>query len=489
MDPASTHSIPPLLGSITTEQITLTYAGTNVNRGPFHTVAPIRSANTGQFSIYCSQFSNVSRVVIAVSFEEDDLPILDRQVYYHYLEGEDSISITDCQVAFTMNNNPSTKPDTHQVYTKALVWRINFAPNEFGPLCSLLKKINMAGGHWRQLSPISSLPADEQSVIYYNLRAALIEQPMPPQLGKLGTKYHHHTTTENARNRMGHPRKVPNRMTSHQQQASHPTEGQRDGEPSQGHTQPGTQVARRKRQRMNSEEPQDRRSNPIATHVGQATGKPEMHPQHQLPGGTSSRMSEREAEIRTLPALPTVKARRATIAQLEAVIKKRLEDTKAPADQPLARRKQAAPRRPQLWRERNNVDGSDTSMSEPDEDEDEDRSRTAVEEGNTSGGTPLNSMDDHSGNSQQQQPHVAQGIANPPCSHMADQFDNSRELREFPHHGRISHSPPPPIGSMDLPIRTEEPQSEDKVWMVAVVHPDEGKVAAVQLVMSQETAR
>jgi hypothetical protein len=72
---------------------------------------------------------------------------------------------------------------------------------------------------------------------------------------------------------------------------------------------------------------------------------------------------------------------------------------------------------------------------------------------------------------------------------MADQFDNSRELREFPHHGRISHSPPPPIGSMDLPIRTEEPQSEDKVWMVAVVHPDEGKVAAVQLVMSQETAR
>jgi hypothetical protein len=155
MDPASTYSIPPLLATSPTKQITLTYAGANVNRGPFHTDAPIRSAETGQLSIYGDNFS---RVVIEISFEEDDLPILGRQVYYHYLKREDSISITDHQIEFTMNNTPSTKPDIDQVYTKALVWRIK--ANCFGPLTSCLERI-IAVGHWRQSSPLSSLHADE----------------------------------------------------------------------------------------------------------------------------------------------------------------------------------------------------------------------------------------------------------------------------------------------------------------------------------------
>lgn len=182
MDTASAYFIPPLLASVATEHIAFGYAGAIV-----HTVTPIRSAKTGQLSIYGSPDDSFSRVVIAVSFEEDGLPVLSRQVYYHYLEGEDSIAITDSQVAFYFsNNNPSTQPDVYQdEYQKTVVWRVNFTPNALGAVRSLLEMINTAG-HWRQLAPISSLPIDEQSPVYYNLRATLIEQPIPPRLGALG---------------------------------------------------------------------------------------------------------------------------------------------------------------------------------------------------------------------------------------------------------------------------------------------------------------
>jgi hypothetical protein len=101
-------------------------------------------------------------------------------------------------------------------------------------------------------------------------------------------------------------------------------------------------------------------------------------------------------------------------------------------------------------------------------------------------------MDDDNGNNQQQPSHVAQSIVNLPHSHMADQSDNSRELpepHEFPHHDRISHPQPLPIGSMDLPTCPEGPQSGGKAWMVAMAYLGGGKKAVVQLVMPQDIAR
>jgi hypothetical protein len=95
---------------------------------PLYTAAPIRSAKAGQLSIYGSPEYKFSRVVIAVSFEEEALPVLSRQVYYHYLDRKDDISITDHQVEFTIKNTPSSESDINQEYKKTLAWSISFKP-------------------------------------------------------------------------------------------------------------------------------------------------------------------------------------------------------------------------------------------------------------------------------------------------------------------------------------------------------------------------
>jgi hypothetical protein len=143
----------------------------------------VRSAIQGDFSIYGARDGNFDRVIVAVSFEEDDLPSLNRQVYYHYLEAQDTFTVGDTQIEFVFNNFPAVLPEDEE-YKKTITWRIQFASATLDTVRSLLQKINT--GRWRQLATISSLPKDEQYVIYYNLRSALIEQPIPIRLGIFG---------------------------------------------------------------------------------------------------------------------------------------------------------------------------------------------------------------------------------------------------------------------------------------------------------------
>jgi hypothetical protein len=184
MDPASSHFVPPLLASLPTGQVTIGYAGANVHWQPEERILPVRSATQGHLSIYGSHDGNLDRVVIGVSFEEDELPSLNRQIYYHYLEAQDTFTVGDNQIEFVFNNFPATLPEDEE-YKKTITWRIRFAPDTLDTVRSLLRKINHSG-RWRHLTTISSLPAEERAVLYYNLRSALIEQPIPERLGTLG---------------------------------------------------------------------------------------------------------------------------------------------------------------------------------------------------------------------------------------------------------------------------------------------------------------
>ncbi|KAK4155993.1 hypothetical protein C8A00DRAFT_31156 [Chaetomidium leptoderma] len=183
MDPTSAQFIPPLLVSVPTGRVSFDYVGADAQWRSPH-LKRLRSARDGHLSIYGSHDGNFSRVAIAVSFEEDDLPTLNRQVYYHYLQGENSFTMADNQVEFVFDNH-LTVEDESESYKRTIAWRIQFPPGALETVRSLLEKINTSGS-WRHMATISSLPADERSVLYYNLRSALIEQPIPERLGALG---------------------------------------------------------------------------------------------------------------------------------------------------------------------------------------------------------------------------------------------------------------------------------------------------------------
>lgn len=128
-DPLSTHFVPPLLFSCPTGPVTFKYVGTDV---AYHAPRPLRFAREGYFSIYGSWTNPAgnTRVVLALSFEEDDLPSLHRQTYYHYLDQNDAITVSEAtnSIEFAFNNLPSTPRLPSEQYKNTLVWRVEFLP-------------------------------------------------------------------------------------------------------------------------------------------------------------------------------------------------------------------------------------------------------------------------------------------------------------------------------------------------------------------------
>ena len=90
--------------------------------------------------------------------------------------------MSDGHVQFTFNNPPKIRGQNEQ-YKHTIAWNIQFAPgvfNTLGPVLSQLRAMPST------TAPVATMPADERSVLYYNLRSALIEQPIPKRLGALG---------------------------------------------------------------------------------------------------------------------------------------------------------------------------------------------------------------------------------------------------------------------------------------------------------------
>ena len=197
MDLLSTHFVPPLLFSCPTGPVTFKYIGADV---AYHAPRPLRFAREGYFSIYGSWTNPTgnTRVVLALSFEEYDLPSLHRQTYYHYLDHNDTITVSEAtnSIEFAFNNLPSTPRLPTEQYKNTLVWRVEFPPltisgGIFATFRSLLAHIHdtmtpFDSNQPATTTPIAALSSGDRAVLYYNLRSSLIEQPIPDRLGALG---------------------------------------------------------------------------------------------------------------------------------------------------------------------------------------------------------------------------------------------------------------------------------------------------------------
>jgi len=171
MDSAD-HIIPPLTWNCETKEIAFGYPGKPLN---------IRNASEGHFAIYGDYSSDHGRFVIAISFEEDRLPVLGRQVIYHYLDAADTfVWETEGCLELTIPNYIVTP--SSELERQAVMWRIRFGPRELITLQSMLSNLRLPA----DLFKVNRLPKAAKDLIYYNLRSNLMELPVPKSMGSIG---------------------------------------------------------------------------------------------------------------------------------------------------------------------------------------------------------------------------------------------------------------------------------------------------------------
>jgi len=106
MDISRSHFIPPHGITVPTNQIILEVeSAADLQRdSPLPTV---REAKNGHLSVYGDLENGPSRVVLAISFREEKVPVLGRQTYYHYLDTNDILSLEDGQISLIFNGKLS----------------------------------------------------------------------------------------------------------------------------------------------------------------------------------------------------------------------------------------------------------------------------------------------------------------------------------------------------------------------------------------------
>jgi len=98
---------PPLVFTTETKDMIICFSGdTSDQARPLH--KPLRQATKGQLSIYGSFENAETSIVIAMSFEEDKLPVLGRQTYYHFLDPTDFFWVQKGWVEFGLHNYITT---------------------------------------------------------------------------------------------------------------------------------------------------------------------------------------------------------------------------------------------------------------------------------------------------------------------------------------------------------------------------------------------
>ncbi|KAK0724984.1 hypothetical protein B0H67DRAFT_657825 [Lasiosphaeris hirsuta] len=187
----SSQFLPPLLFSTPTKGITICYAGRFKENHAG--VKPLRSASKGHFSLYSSLTTDhpeECHSVVAVSFEEDGLPALNRQVYYHYLDNNDSFWVRQSRsdpdtesIEVLFNNNITVADEDAEGYKQIITWHIDLGQRELAILKSMLMQVRPLPV---KLIRVAELPRDEREALYYNLRASMMEQPIPKAFGAFG---------------------------------------------------------------------------------------------------------------------------------------------------------------------------------------------------------------------------------------------------------------------------------------------------------------
>lgn len=171
MDSAD-HIIPPLSWNCETKEIAFGHPGKPLN---------IRNASEGHFAIYGDYSSDHGRFVIAISFEEDRLPVLGRQVMYHYLDAADTfVWETEGCLELIIPNYIATP--SSELERQAVMWRIRFSPRELITIQSILSNLRLPA----DLLKVNRLPKAAKDEIYYNLRSNLMELPVPKSMGTIG---------------------------------------------------------------------------------------------------------------------------------------------------------------------------------------------------------------------------------------------------------------------------------------------------------------
>ncbi len=167
------HPFPPLLLSIPTDAITCAYTNDPDD--------PVRYASEGHLTIYGVHHEGFSHVILGISFMEDNLPGLERQVYYRCLEEGDTITLGKDYFEVTCTNHRNVRFCQSDL---SIIWRIKFFRDELDSLRPWLTAVRE--GCWRTEDCIVTLDHADRDVLYYNLRATLVEQPIPERLGVLG---------------------------------------------------------------------------------------------------------------------------------------------------------------------------------------------------------------------------------------------------------------------------------------------------------------
>jgi len=125
--------IPPLSWSCPTKEIAFGFPSEPLN---------VRNASQGHFSIYGDYSSNHGRFVIAISFEEDHLPVLGRQIFYHYLDAADSFvwETKGCLELIVPNYVITPSSETEK---QSVMWRIRFGQRERDTLKCMLSNLRL----------------------------------------------------------------------------------------------------------------------------------------------------------------------------------------------------------------------------------------------------------------------------------------------------------------------------------------------------------
>ncbi|KAK0710387.1 hypothetical protein B0T21DRAFT_387333 [Apiosordaria backusii] len=182
MDKSIDSFIPPYLISFPTGKIDFCYVGPQAEWQCPARIALFRRANSGHLSIYCDLEKEHSHVILAVCFEEDDLPSLHRQVYYHYLDNDDTIAVSGDLIEISFQNYPEHHDGT-DAYKNSIAWRIHFSKKHLSTVRCILTQVRPLTAN---VPRISALSKEDRELLYYDIRATLMPQPIPYRLGAVG---------------------------------------------------------------------------------------------------------------------------------------------------------------------------------------------------------------------------------------------------------------------------------------------------------------
>ncbi|KAK4652611.1 hypothetical protein QC762_501660 [Podospora pseudocomata] len=184
MDQPLGSFVPPYLISFPTNTVSFIHVGpqSEWHRQQRPDTTLCRRASKGHLSVYCNLEKDQSHVLLAISFQEDDLPSLNRQVYYHYVDKDDSIIGNGTLIEITFQNYPEDI-DTADRLKNSIAWRIHFNKKHMDAIKYILTQ---ARSQTANLPRVAALPKEDRDLLYHYIRATLIPQPVPHGLAALG---------------------------------------------------------------------------------------------------------------------------------------------------------------------------------------------------------------------------------------------------------------------------------------------------------------